>query len=176
MSRLLAPSLVASLASASSAVPSMLRDELFHPAVVHFPIAFLTLCGGLAVFWLVTNRGLSTLLLIATLGVVGGWLAILTGGWAEDVVNRVVCDPTVTQEHERWAEWAVWSASAALPLLILAFLRGKKGFAFGPRSIVAAIFIFVAGSVIYVGHLGARLVYQQAAAVHQPSLQCTEFE
>ncbi|CAN5506153.1 hypothetical protein BH10BDE1_BH10BDE1_13000 [soil metagenome] len=159
-----------------TAVPPMLRDELFHPAVVHFPIAFLALSGLLACFWFFSRRGLPTLLFIAILAVVGGWAGILTGGWSEDVVNRVVCDPTVTQLHEQWAEWAVWTASAGLPLLLFAALRGKKGVPTTYRAVVALVFTFVAGAVLYAGHLGARLVYQQAAAVHQPSPQCTEFE
>ena len=167
---------VATVTATVTAIPPMLRDELFHPAVVHFPVAFLALSGALVCFWFVTKRGLSTLLLITLLGVAGGWMGILTGGWAEDVVNRVVCDPTVTQDHEHWAKWAVWVASAVLPLLLFAAFRGKKGVPFGYRAIVAVSLIFVSGATLYAGHLGARLVYQQAAAVHQPSLQCTEFE
>lgn len=154
----------------------MLRDELFHPAVAHFPIAFLALSGALALFWLVTKRGLSTLLLIALLGVVGGWLGILTGGWAEDVVNRVICDPTVTQEHEKWAEWGVWVSSGVLPLLAFAWFRRKRGVTVAYRALVAVSLVFVSGSILYAGHLGASLVYQQGAAVYKPSPQCTEFE
>lgn len=157
-------------------LPPMLRDELFHPAIVHFPIAFLSLTGALGLFWLTTRRGGATLLFILTLGVLGGWIAILTGGWAEDVVNRVICDPTVTHEHEKWAEWAVWGASLAWPFLVFARLRRKKGVPLVYRGIVAAILIFVTGAVLYAGHLGATLVYQQGAAVFKPAPQCAEFE
>ena len=152
----------------------MLRDELFHPAVVHFPIAFLALSGLLALFWLFFRRGQISLLLILFLGVVGGWLGILTGGWSEDVVNRVICDPTVTQDHEKWAEWAVWSASAALPLVIFAALR-KKSITVSFRALCTLLLVFATGAVLYAGHLGARLVYQQGAAVYKPAPQCTEF-
>ncbi len=156
-------------------LPSMLRDELFHPAIVHFPIAFLALAGTLAIFWLFFQRGQATLLLVLIFGVVGGWLGILTGGWAEDVVNRVICDPTVTSDHEQWAEWAVWSASAALPLVTFAKLRrGKNLFPF--RTLCTLPLVFATGSILYAGHLGATLVYQQGAAVYKPAPQCTEFE
>ncbi len=157
-------------------LPSMLRDELFHPAVVHFPIAFLALSGALALFWLFFRRGQTTLLLVLILGVIGGWLGILTGGWSEDVVNRVICDPTVTVDHEKWSEWAVWSASAALPLFIIASLRRGKKVMFPFRALCTMPLLFASGAVLYAGHLGATLVYQQGAAVYKPGPQCTEFE
>lgn len=160
----------------AAALPAMLRDELFHPAVVHFPVALLSLSGALALFWLFFRRGRSTLLVVLTLGVIGGWLAILTGGWAEDVVNRVICDPTATQEHEKWAEWGVWAASGVLPFVMVATFRRKTLPRFGLRAFCTVILLFVTGSILYAGHLGAKLVYQQGAAVYKPGPQCTEFE
>lgn len=157
-------------------LPPMLRDELFHPAVVHFPIAFLALSGLVALAWLFFRRGTSTLLLILTLGVVGGWLGIVTGDWAEGVVNRVICDPTVTQEHEKWAEWATWAATAALPIVLVAAFRRKQGLPFAARLVAASLLLFATGSILWAGHLGASLVYQQGAAVYKPGPQCTEFE
>lgn len=162
--------------SASSTIPSMLRDELFHPAVVHFPIAFLALSGLLACFWLFFNRGQRTLFLVLTLGVVGGWLGILTGGWAEDVVNRVICDPTVTQDHEKWAEWAVWASSLAIPFVFAGVWRKKRSSSVVIRAAVAILLTFATAAILYAGHLGASLVYQQGAAVYKPGPQCTEFE
>ncbi len=151
----------------------MLRDELFHPAVVHFPIALLSLASVLAIFWLFFGRGHKTLMVVLFFGVAGGWLAILTGGWSEDVVNRVICDPTVTQAHEQWAEWAVWIASAALPIVLSGYFRKAR---FPLRALATMMLVFVAGAVLYAGHLGATLVYQQGAAVYKPTPQCTEFE
>lgn len=164
------------MTNAALTLPPMLRDELFHPAVVHFPIAFLSLAGLIAIFWCVSRRASGTLLLVLSCGVLGGWIAILTGGWAEDVVNRVICDPTLTHEHEKWAEWAVWVASVAWPLVIAAFFRRKKGIPAGYRAVVTVILLFVSGAILYAGHLGATLVYQQGAAVYKPAPQCTEFE
>lgn len=164
------------MSAPAAVVPSMLRVELFHPAIVHFPIALLALSGVLALGWLIFRRGTSTLLLILTLGVLGGWLGIITGGWAEDVVNRVICDPTVTQTHEQWAEWATWAASAALPLVAFAALRSQRVLPFGVRALVTCLLLFSSGSVLWAGHLGASLVYQQGAAVYKPGPQCTEFE
>ncbi len=157
-------------------LPSMLRDELFHPAVVHFPIAFLALSGALALFWLFFRRGQTTLLLVLILGVLGGWVAILTGGWSEDIVNRVICDPTVTADHENWSEWAVWSASTALPLVVIASLRRGIAKMFLFRALCASLLVFASAAVLYTGHLGASLVYQQGAAVYKPGPQCAEFD
>jgi uncharacterized membrane protein len=158
----------------NTTLPSMLRDELFHPAVVHFPVAFLATSGLLALIWFFFRRGHTTLLILLTLGTIGGWLGILTGGWAEDVVNKVICDPTVTHEHEKWAEWAVWSASFALPFV--AFAKLKKAPSVFLRTLCTLPLMFASGAVLYAGHLGASLVYQQGAAVYKPAPQCTEFE
>lgn len=158
----------------SPQIPSMLRDELIHPAVTHFPIAFFALAGFLALVGLFTRRFDGVLLFILTLGVAGGWIAILTGGWAEDVVNRLICDPTVTHEHERWAEYTVWSSSFAWLVLSLA-----RFFKSTPRwlvSVALVVTVLSAGAVLYTGHLGATLVYQQGAAVYKPGPQCSEYE
>lgn len=160
-------------------LPSMLRDELLHVAVVHFPIAFLALAGFCALVFLVSGRGFQTLLVALTLGVAIGWIAILTGGWAEDVVNRVICDPTVTHRHEDWADYTMWSATSAWLLAVGIAIKRLFGKArapgFLPRAALAAMLVFSAGAVLWTGHLGASLVYQQGAAVYQPLPQCPEF-
>ena len=96
----------------------MLRDELFHPAIVHFPIAFLAFSGALALFWLFFRRGQITLLLVLILGVAGGWLGILTGGWSEDVVNRViglVSDPVIELPSAAARYFPTFTLMAVLP-------------------------------------------------------------
>jgi hypothetical protein len=42
---------------------------------------------------------------------------------------------------------------------------------------IAFTLAFVIGAMLtgYIGHLGAKLVYQQSAAVYQPSEDCSEF-
>lgn len=45
------------------------------------------------------------------------------------------------------------------------------------RGRIAIAIALVAGAamVVHVGHLGGKLVYQQAAGVHVPSEDCEEF-
>ncbi|MFM1847259.1 MAG: hypothetical protein RL417_733 [Pseudomonadota bacterium] len=155
----------------------MWRIELLHPPLVHFPIAFLLLGTGLELLSLVVRQGRraylrTTSLLLFTLGVIGAWLAVWSGGEAEHIVNRVLCDPTVTEAHEEWATAVSWIFTG---VLVLAALRRR----IARPGLVTVIVVLgaIAGSIglTYVGHLGASLVYQQGAAVRQPSADCREF-
>jgi uncharacterized membrane protein len=161
------------------------RVELLHPAVVHFPVALLVFAVGLYLAaCLGPARWRSTLLWAARLnlvaGVAGAWLGLWTGEEAEDVVNRVICDPTVTHAHSDWAHWATWLASAALVVegsrhrWASSPARRKADLALS--GFVAVALLAVAGMLMRAGHLGASLVYQQAAGVQVPDEKCTGFE
>ncbi|WP_199898069.1 hypothetical protein [Marinilabilia salmonicolor] len=43
------------------------------------------------------------------------------------------------------------------------------------RTVIIALIITGTGFLVYAGHLGATLVYQQAAGVYTPSEDCIEF-
>jgi uncharacterized membrane protein len=161
----------------------MWRTELWHPLVVHFPIALLLVGTGIRLLGALYERGsrLEVFVpagrLLIGLGTVGAWIAVYTGTLADAEVVRSLCDPTVVEAHEYWAYWVaglftaggivdavVWSGRVSLPArrVLLVLLAG----------------CLLAGSagVTYVGHLGARLVYQQGAAVHHPGPDCAAFE
>ncbi len=150
----------------------MWRRELWHPLLAHFPIALLTL-GSL--FWIgarVFRRTCPSYLLpsarlLLGVGVASAWLSIFLGEQAESVVNRVICDPTVTQVHHDWAWRAGIGFSAAFVMdLMIARLK----------LLTALILLSSLGALTYSAHLGASLVYQQGAAVYHPTPECTEFE
>lgn len=164
-------------------VPNIWRVELLHPLVVHFPIALLWF-GTLA--WLAghfpgDDSRWSFLLpagrLAIALGTAGAWIAVYTGSLADAAVVRSLCDPTVVESHEQLAYLVAYLFSGALFLdlatsLVDTLRRWRR-----PISALIALTL-LAGSITlaYVGHLGATLVYQQAAGVYHPSPQCTEFE
>ena len=90
-------------------LPSIWRVELFHPLVVHFPIALL-LSGTIA--WLagqvVDEAGTWGFLepagrLMLGAGVITAWIAVYTGDLANTEVARRLCDPTVVETHEDYA-------------------------------------------------------------------------
>ncbi len=160
----------------------MWRQELWHPMVVHFAVGLLVF--GAVVYllqfirsgsmWGERCRFAARPALVA--GVVAAWGSIFTGEKADSVVGRTLCDPLVLESHERSSYLLAWLVTAAVlaDLGAAVVVRGRA--AAWVRGVVAAALLGGAGLVGYVGHLGAKLVYQQAAAVHHPSEDCREFE
>lgn len=159
---------------------SMWRVELIHPLVVHIPVALL-IFGSL--FWissLFLHERYSFLRpsgrLLVFLGTIGAWIAVYTGTLADGQVARTLCDPTVAKEHERFAFTVgyVFSAFVVIDWLgmrnYLTFIHEKY-----LRYGLAVLLIAGCGFLGYVGHLGGTLVYQQSAAVYQPTKGCAEF-
>lgn len=159
-------------------VPDFWRAEVFHPLSVHFPIALLIIASLFKILALWYKREVwemgGTVLL--GLGVVGLWVAIYTGNLADGVVSRKLCDPTILKEHENMAWLTAWLFTAAAAVDLLRYIKfplfRNKLF----LIIVVLILIGSSGLLSYVGHLGATLVYQQAAGVYVPSGDCAEFE
>ena len=159
---------------------SMWREELWHPLSVHFPIGLLLVAGliGLAYLLLRKKNFAGSLKfsfsLLLWIGLILFWVAFYTGQIAYNVEVRRLCDPTVVKEHLYWSYVSGYIFSGAVVLDFSRFLLRRF------RNIIFSfvILLTVAGAVVlgYVGHLGAKLVYQQAAAVYQPSENCTEFE
>jgi len=155
-------------------LPDFWRTEIFHPLSVHLPIALLLVATLFRVVsfrrnsetW---NKGGSILLFI---GVIGAWISIYTGNLADGIVSRDLCDPTVLKDHENASMATAWLFTAALLLdLVYGFL--KK---YWLKFLMAAVMVVGSGFLSYTGHLGAALVYQQAAGVYVPSDDCEEFE
>lgn len=159
----------------------MWRVELIHPFVVHIPIALL-IFG--TIFWLCSLflheryaflRPSGRLMLL--IGTVGAWAAVYTGVLADGAVARSLCDPTVAKEHERFAYTVGYLFST---FVIVDWLQAKDYLKFIGGNVIrtglAILLITGCGFLGYIGHLGAKLVYQQAAGVYQPTEQCVEFE
>jgi uncharacterized membrane protein len=163
------------------APPSIWRIELWHPLVVHFPIVLLLVGAffrigviGLPESW--KPKFLTAARILLLMGVLGAWAAIWTGSEAYYEVVRTLCDPTVADSHEYFAYWTGVLFSAGIVLDALEWCR------FRPSSLAhllttSIVLCFLAGSLtlIYTGHQGMKLVYQQSAGVYQPTDQCSAF-
>ncbi|MDZ7719871.1 MAG: DUF2231 domain-containing protein [Balneolaceae bacterium] len=165
-------------------LPGIWRTELWHPMVVHFPIVLLL---GAAVLRMLSKffaeeksaflKNTSRLSLY--IGVVTAWIAIYTGSLADSIVVRELCDPTVLEDHENAAFTLgyIFTASVLFDSLDL-FSWHKLSFLKKPFIEWIVIGLLLTGTVYlgYTAHLGATLVYQQSAAVYQPTEGCVEFE
>lgn len=158
-------------------IPDFWRTEVFHPLFVHFPIALLLtgtvfkIAALLKKSYILSFPG--TILII--IGVLGGWLAIYTGDLADGIVSRSLCDPTVLKSHENNAYNMIWIFTIAAGIDLSYFFKILN---FKPKLInilVLVLLISGSGFLIYVGHTGAELVYNQAAGVYTPSSNCAEF-
>lgn len=158
-------------------VPDLWRTEVFHPLSVHFPIALLIMGTFFKIFSLWKKGSFlhlpGTILLI--LGTISGWLAIYTGNLADGIVARTICDPTVLKDHENTAYTMTWIFTAAAGIDLLYYIKALPRQKFLLKGLVVIMLIAGSGFLIYAGHLGASLVYNQAAGVYQPSKNCAEF-
>lgn len=158
-------------------LPDFWRTEVWHPLSVHFPLAILLLGSlfPLLTYLLKKEFWENMAHVLIVIGTLGCWGAIYTGDLAESIVSRKICDPTVLKTHETNAYVAVWFFSIASALiLILHYGTGRQ-----VKKILKITIIMLSllgsGFLIYTGHLGATLVYQQAAGVYIPSKDCGEF-
>lgn len=158
-------------------IPSIWRTEVLHALSVHLPITALVLAtllftAGLFIQkkWIHTAGGF---LLIT--GTVGAWISMYTGDAADGIVSRTLCDPTVLKSHENAALTTSILFTAASVIFILRYFI--KSFSMARIAKFTITLVMIAGTafLLYVGHLGASLVYQQSAGTYQPSEDCSEF-
>lgn len=141
---------------------------VWHPFVVHFPIALLLLGGAVAVAYLVTGRGLwraVTGLVVGT-GALGAWVANATG---EAMYTHVEGTPIVEElvgRHESLGAWAMWVGAAAfLAWLGVSLWRWRTANdrpardPIGLRLLVAVPAVTSAILVVLTGRLGGLMVW-----------------
>lgn len=128
-----------------------------HPMVVHFPIVLLLLAGILQLIQLfVMNRTLDWVILLTIgTGFIGAYVAgTLVHPHTEGLTEMA---KNVLEQHDKYAEWTVWSSALAAVLKVVSLfgLKLKRGF----EIAIFVIMAFSAYSVSQAGHYGAQLVY-----------------
>lgn len=158
-------------------LPDFWRTEIWHPLSVHFPLTLLLLATVILIAGSLVKKKffIETGNLLLLLGSLGAWMAIYTGNMADGIVSRQICDPTVLKNHEENAYMVAWLFSGASLFVVTEYL----GFVKKLKKIIKVFVLLLAlagsGFLVYTGHLGAGLVYQQAAGVYHPSDDCSEF-
>ena len=162
------------------AVPDFWRAEVWHPLTVHFPIVLILFSSVAYIIALLGEKRRESWVFVARLclyiSVPAAWLAIFTGDLAYREVSRTLCDPTVLKDHEIASYCVSIIISVAAGLQLIADLDLIKKYSNLIRLAVLLLLFTSSGFLIYSGHLGAQLVYQQGAGTFSPSEDCREFD
>lgn len=143
---------------------------LFHPKVVHLPLALAVLMpmvsGGVLFAWWrgwLDSRVWALVFLLQAALVGSGALAMNTGEREEERVEQVVAEEHI-EAHEEAAEVFVWASAGLLLLmavpLVLSEGRGRQALSLG--AFFGTLIVFALG--YNAGEAGGRLVYEQGAA------------
>jgi len=148
---------------------------LFHPKLVHIPIALAVLmplvAGGLLLAswrkWLPARTWVIAVALQAVL-VGSGILALRSGEADGERVERVV-EERFVEAHEEAAEAFVWTSAGVLAAMLLGLALSSRRT--GPVAATAATLgtLVVLGLGYRTGQAGGDLVYQHGAAQAYPS-------
>lgn len=158
-------------------IPTLWRQEVWHALSVHLPIVTLLLSSVFAVLWAFVKGSQNNFFKKSTvvmlfLGVIGAWISIYSGEFAYDVVGREICDPQVLKDHMYWAYFSAYVYSGGLAVLIVYFFFIKRQIL---KYLHSLILLLGLAALLYSGHLGASLVYNQGAGTYRPSGDCSEF-
>lgn len=143
---------------------------LFHPKVVHLPMALAVLMpliagGAFLALWRgwFDRRAWVGVLLLQTILVGSGAVAMNTGEREEDRVEQVVPEEPI-EAHEEAAESFVWASAAVLLLMALplALPEGRARQAAALGAFLGTLIVF--GFGYNAGEGGGKLVYQYGAA------------
>lgn len=151
----------------------MIRDELLHPAISHFPIACLSLSLLVFVAYLMTKKTpLKTI--FEFLLFTGSALILPTlflGDMALDIVKPELCSLIEASKHEIWGEYTlVFAILTSAIWLSQNFL--KRG-----HTIIKYLTLFSLITCNYwlfkTAHEGGELVYDLGAAVKIDKNKCS---
>tara|TARA_R110002096_G_scaffold290367_2_gene484675 strand:+ start:1700 stop:2347 length:648 start_codon:yes stop_codon:yes gene_type:complete len=128
-----------------------------HPMVVHFPVVLLLFAVALQFIQLFKlNRTMDwVILLIVGSGFIGAYVAsTLVHPNTEGLTEMA---KSVLEQHDKYAEWTLWSSAlaAVLKIVSLFWVKLRRGF----EIAVFIVMAFSAYSVSEAGHYGSQLVY-----------------
>ena len=147
-----------------------MEQLLFHPKVVHLPMALAVLTplvsAGLLVAWstgALPRRAWVIAVVLQAALVAGGVVALRSGEAEEERVERVVTKDLI-EAHEETAETFVWGAGAVLVLHLTAAVLRRDALARAAAAAATAGTVLVLLFGYRTGETGGGLVYRHGAA------------
>lgn len=145
----------------------------FHPFIVHFPVALLTVgffCDAAGVL-LRRDHLLRTGYLLLVLGAVSAIAAALTGNAAEDNAARVPGIAAALEQHESISTAATWLAIGLA--LFRTHLTVKDKFAGNLRFAYLVVAAATAVLIAVSGYTGGRMSYEYGPGI-RPVMETLE--
>ena len=142
---------------------------LFHPKVVHLPIALAVLmplvAGGVALAWWrgwLDRRAWVIVLLLQAALAGSGLVAMNTGEAEEERVEEIVPERYI-ESHEEAAEAFLWASAIVLAAMLLPLVlpEGRLRTAAAVGACLGTLLVFGLG--YRAGEAGGRLVYEHGA-------------
>jgi len=128
-----------------------------HPLVVHFPVVLLLLAVVLQLIQLFTMNRTMDWVIWLTVG--GGFIGAYVAGTFVHPHTEGLTEMAkkVLEQHDKYAEWTLWSSAiaAVLKIVSLFWFKLKRGFEIG----VFVVMGLAAYSVAQAKHYGSQLVY-----------------
>jgi uncharacterized membrane protein len=161
----------------------MIREELLHPVISHFPIALLVLVMFTKLAHLIVMKKYTELaknidIISKFLLIVGSAMilpALFLGDMALDIVKNDLINITAAYRHEDLAHNTLIVFIIAI---VLDTLISVKKFSFRQMYMIqVTLFLsIVLGNyfLFQTAHLGADLVYEQGAGVNRPELKTNQ--
>jgi len=147
----------------------MYQFPVYHPLVVHFPVALLLLSGISSLVWLITGspQWRLTTLFILSAGILGAIAALVTGEPMHEYSRGMPIVKALVKEHKALGYWTLYVGSAALVVLVIYSLLRKRntGNAVAARDtlavrLIGALLTVTAAVLVGItGHLGGTMAW-----------------
>ena len=147
---------------------TMIRPELIHPMLSHFPIALLSLAPVAIIVFLVTKKTIFEAIgkFCLYIGCIFYFLSLFTGDESMEIIKYNFCHLIEINQHEESAQNGLILLIAILAVDVAGYFKFKNILQY-LKLILFCVFVFILADT---SHKGAMLVYERGAAVNTDTM------